>query len=187
LTAESATFPLAQSLKAGTATLGEVFSFLSGLYFRGKLAYAQTFANPPGDAPGVLVITPGAGLLPPNELMDLERLRAFASVDVSERNPAYRDPLDRDAKQLDVLMSVETEVVLLGSVATAKYIEVLNSIFGSRLKFPTEFVGRGDMSRGGLLLRCVDDQIELEYTEASSAGHRGSRPPKLPPRRSQPI
>ena len=28
------------------ATIGEVFTFLSGLYFRGKIAYANAFAHP---------------------------------------------------------------------------------------------------------------------------------------------
>ena len=41
-------FPLARALHSGEgATLGEVFSFLSGLYFRGKLAHAEAFARPP--------------------------------------------------------------------------------------------------------------------------------------------
>ena len=68
LTAPGAGFPLAHRLRApGGAPLGEVFSFLSGLYFRGKLAYARAFASPPRRVPGagVLVITADAGLQPP--------------------------------------------------------------------------------------------------------------------------
>ena len=45
---DRATFDLAVRLRGpGGAALGEVFSFMSGLYFRGKLAYARTFPAPP--------------------------------------------------------------------------------------------------------------------------------------------
>ena len=67
----------------------------------------------------------------------------------------------------------DCDVVLLGSVASPKYVDVLTDIFGHRLRFPIEFVGRGDMSRGGLLLRQVQ--------EGSRAGVRaggGRRPPR---------
>ncbi len=37
------------------ASLAEVFSFLSALYFRGKLAYARAFAHPPVPSSGVLI------------------------------------------------------------------------------------------------------------------------------------
>ena len=44
----AATFDLATRLRSPAgAPLGEVFSFVSGLYFRGKLAYARRFARPP--------------------------------------------------------------------------------------------------------------------------------------------
>ena len=66
------------------------------------------------------------------------------------------------------------------SIATSKYVEPLTDIFGSRLLFPSEFVGRGDMSRGGLMLRCAREGIELAYIPADSAVRRGKRPPKLP-------
>jgi len=46
---KEATFPLALRLRDGRLTLGEAFSFISGLYFRGKLAYATAFAQPPAD------------------------------------------------------------------------------------------------------------------------------------------
>ena len=45
---DRASFSLAVRLRSEAgATLGEAFSFLSGLYFRGKLAYADHFARPP--------------------------------------------------------------------------------------------------------------------------------------------
>jgi hypothetical protein len=71
-------------------------------------------------------------------------------------------------------------VVLLGSVASDKYISVLLSIFGERLLFPEAFVGRGDMSRGGLLLRCVRAGLELDYVPILGARLHGERPPRLP-------
>jgi hypothetical protein len=71
--------------------------------------------------------------------------------------------------------------VLLGSIATGKYYEVLAECFGDRLLFPAEFVGRGDMSRGGLLLRCVTARRELCYVTFSESQRRGPRPPRLRP------
>ena len=73
-------------------------------------------------------------------------------------------------------------MVLLGSVASDKYVEPLTSVLGDRLLFPGEFVGRGDMSRGGLLLRCVADRRELGYVPVAGAARRGRRPARLAPR-----
>jgi hypothetical protein len=174
-----ASFPLAQRLRepAG-APLGEVMSFLSGLYFRGKLAYAETFARP---ASGVLVITSDAGLQPPSRPLTPATLRGAAKVDIDAANPRYRKPLEASAAALAALLRPIDEVVLLGSIASAKYVDVLTAIFGERLLFPLEFVGRGDMSRGGLLLRCVRAARELTYVPVLGAVRTGARPPKLPP------
>jgi len=180
LLSEKGRFPLAQQLRLGTAGLGEVFTFLSGLYFRGKLTYAKFFSNPPADVPGVLVITAGAGLRRHHELIGIETLKAFAEVEIDERNSCYRDPLERDSQEIARVLSSDSEVVLLGSIATGKYLDVLTAAFGARLKFPIDFIGRGDMSRGGLMLRCVESGTELDYIEASGAVRRGPRPPKLP-------
>jgi len=175
---ERASFDLAQRVRARDgAPLGEVFSFLSGLYFRGKLTYARAFAQPPD----VLVITPTDGLRPADEPVDLARLQRFATVDIAGDDPRYREPLDRDARRLARRIGATGEVVLLGSIATAKYIEPLLAAFGQRLRFPADFVGRGDMSRGGLLLRCARAGTELEYVGVGEVVRRGPRPPKLPP------
>src|SRR5262249_62023500 len=91
-----------------------------------------------------------------------------------------------DAQLLREHMGARCEVVLLGSIATPKYIEPL-SIFGERLVFPAEFVGRGDMSRGGLLLRCVREQTELSYVPVAGAVRHGARPPKLPKLAARPA
>lgn len=179
---ERATFDLAVKLRSPAgAPLGEVFSFLSGLYFRGKLTYAKVFAAPPPGAPGVLVITPNEGLLPAEEPITLARLRRFARVAIDADEPRYRRPLVRHARELAGRIGPETEVVLLGSIATGKYVDVLGRVFGERLRFPGDFVGRGDMSRGGLLLRCSREGRELEYRPVAGAVRRGARPPKLAP------
>jgi hypothetical protein len=162
-------------------SLGEAFTFLSGLYFRGKLAYANTFARP--DLSRVLVITPTRGLVPASTNVSLSDLRRFAEVDIEENDPRYRRPLERDLRRLVRKLTPNCEVVLLGSVASGKYVSILLQILRERIRFPAEFVGRGDMSRGGLLLRCAVDRTELAYIPVDGAVRRGKRPPKLEPRR----
>ncbi len=175
-----ARFPLAHAVQAGGAPLGEVFRFASGLYFRGKLAYADTFARPPRGVPGALVITPGFGLVPPGVHVRAADLRAFASVRVDARDLRYRAPLERDARQLAGALGARAEVVLLGSIASGKYVDPLLAVFGERLLFPADFVGRGDMSRGGLMLRCARAGEELPYVPVAGAVRHGPRPAKLP-------
>jgi len=177
---ERARFDLAVRLRtSGGAALGEVFSFLSGLYFRGKLTYATAFAAPPPGAPGVLVITPNEGLLSAEEPVTIERLRRFARVPIDVTEPRYRRPLKRHARALADAIPADTEIVLLGSIATGKYVDILSAAFGERLRFPGDFVGRGDMSRGGLLLRSAREGRELDYRPIAGASLHGKRPPKL--------
>lgn len=181
---ERAQFELARRLRSEKPpTLGEVFEFLSGLYFRGKLAYANAFAPARRKRSAVLVITPTRGLVPAIAPLGLADLEEFATVDIRENDPRYRGPLERDVKRLAKTLPPETQIVLLGSIATAKYVDILLEHFGSRLCFPADFVGRGDMSRGGLLLRCAVDRSELNYIPVAGAVRKGKRPPKLEPRR----
>ncbi len=177
-------FPLARALHSGDgATIGEVFSFLSGLYFRGKLAYAEIFARPPKKVKGgVFIITTNRGLLTPSTRVSLDDLASLAGTDIGSSSEQFRIPLQRDTKQVASSLGRRGEAVLLGSIASAKYIDVLLSVFDKQLLFPEEFVGRGDMSRGGLLIRCVDANHELAYAPVRGAVRRGVRPPKLPPR-----
>lgn len=177
---ESATFPLALRLRSDAgAPLGEVYSFLSSLYFRGKLTYARTFARPPAGLCGAFVITPGEGLRDPAEPLTIDRLRLHDDIRIGSSEPRYLTPLLRDAQALRTLVGEACRIVLLGSVASSRYVEPLLSIFGERLVFPSTFVGRGDMSRGGLLLRCVEDRRELEYVPVAGAERHGPRPPRL--------
>lgn len=178
---ERAAFPLAQRLHSVGLSLGEAFTFLSGLYFRGKLTYAGRFARPPEDEPGVQVITTDRGLLAADAAIGPRDLREFGTVDIRADAPEYRAPLERDLSRIRDIQDLE--VVLLGSVATGKYVDVLLGAFGERLLFPSEFVGRGDMSRGALLLRAAEAGRELTYGPVAGAIRRGRRPPKLAPRR----
>jgi hypothetical protein len=183
----NARFDLAVELRSRRgAMLGDVFMFVSGLYFRGKLTYALRFAAPPeGDSPltgcGVHVITPNAGLRSPDTYVTQQAVRAFAEGDVHQDNAAYRRPLERSARALAGEIGPDCDVILLGSIASPKYVDVLLGIFGERLRFPIDFVGRGDMSRGGLLLRCARSGEELPYVPVQGAIRHGPRPPKLTP------
>jgi len=187
----NASFALARQLQSAEgAPLGDVFSFVSGLYFRGKLAYAKRFARPPDPADpvaagGVLVITSNAGLRGADTAVTTESFRGFAAGEIDLRNTLYRAPLEQSATALRDAVGSDCEVVLLGSVASGKYVDLLLPIFEERLMFPPHFVGRGDMSRGGLMLRCVMAGLELPYIPIAGAIRHGQRPPKLEPLRSQ--
>jgi len=169
----AARFPLAMELRSEAgAALGEVFAFASGLYFRGKLAYARTFG-------ASWVITPGAGLVEPERRITPADLDVWERVRVDLEDARYRRPLERDARALAARLP-EAEVVLLGSIASDKYVDLLLEVFDDRLHFPVDFVGRGDMSRGGLLLRSARSGTELRYRPVRGAVRHGPRPPRLP-------
>jgi hypothetical protein len=177
---DRAQFDMAVRLRREGLPLGEIFSFISGLYFRGKLAYARAFAASAEDDPRAFVITAGGGLIPPETFFTVDQLREISSVPIAANETRYRAPLERDARKLLQRFGAACEVVLLGSVATPKYVEPLLQIFGNRLLFPAEFAGRGDMSRGGLMLRCARSGEQLTYVPVATAMRHGPRPPKLP-------
>jgi hypothetical protein len=178
-----AVMELAIRLRSGTLTLGEAFTFLSGLYFRGKITYAQAFGrSPAANTSATLVITPTRGLLPPDTLVTADLLREFAAVDVAADDDRYRVPLERDLRSLSTRLPADARVVLLGSIASDKYVSLLIRALGERLHYPPSFVGRGDMSRGGLLLRSARASTELEYQIlALNSQRHGQRPPRLEP------
>jgi hypothetical protein len=159
---------LGMRLRAGRATLGEIFSFASSLYFRGKLVYARAFgASRPG-IESCYVITSSRGLLSPDTLVDLAMLRDLTLIaEVDPEDDRYRIPLERDAAALNRQLGDADEVILLGSVATPKYTKPLLAVFGTRLLFPSVFAGRGNMSRGGLLLRSAREGQELSYVSVA--------------------
>src|SRR2546423_5178928 len=181
---ERAQFELAKKLRGKEgATISEVFAFLSGLYFRGKIAYANAFACASSADCAVFVITPTRGLVDARSTISLADLREFAAVDINEAEPRYRKPLEKSVRQLAENLPSNCDVVLLGSIATGKYVDVFLKYFRQRLRLPSDFVGRGDMSRGGLMLRCAADRTELKYISVAGAVLNGKRPPKLAPRR----
>jgi len=182
---DRAEFFLARKLRSEGATLGEVFSFLSGLYYRGKLTYARAFVPPEAHSRSIWTITAGRGLVDPETVITLDDLRSFGNVPIHIGEPRYREPLLADARQLAQKLSASGRAVLLGSIASDKYVKILYEAFGDRLVFPQAFLGRGDMSRGGLLLRAVDAGEELSYIPVMTSIRRGSRPEKLSPRNAK--
>ena len=162
------------------------FAFMSALYFRGKIAYALQFAAPPPSLGGygIYVITPGFGLVPPDWCITEERMKVMRKTDVDVKVSKYRKPLERDAREIAANIDPDTEVVLLGSVATGKYVDLLWPVFGPQLRFPSAFAGLGDMARGGLMLRAARAGRELEYVTLDTPRHRQpgatGKMPKLP-------
>ena len=176
-----ATFDLAVRLRSdGGVALGEVFAFVSGLYFKGKLAYALTFARPPEPgAPiagsGVLVITPNAGLRPAETRVTGDALHGFAGVDIAANDPRYRAPLLASARARR-----GNRRRVRGRAARQHRVgEVRRHPDGGLRRapaFPIDFVGRGDMSRGGLMLRAA-----RERRGADLCARRRRRPPRSAP------
>lgn len=164
-----AAFPLAERLRAPSgAPVGEVFSFLSGLYFRGKIAYSRRFSSPPTGAPGALIVTPDRGLVEPSTPVRPADLRSFADVPVDLRDPRYGVPLRRSLRRLAGVAG-GARFVLLGSVASRKYVEPMLEELGDTVWFPAPFVGMGDMQRGALMLRAAESGEELPYVSAAGA------------------
>lgn len=175
--------PFMGALRASGAPLAEVYAFISSLYFRGKLSYARRFARPPRGCEGSWVITPTRGLVRTDLPVTLADLKEFAAGSVHAADARYRGALAATAAAVGAEIGDACEVVLLGSIASSRYLEPLVEVFGARLVVPETFAGRGDMSRGGLMLRCVDAGEELVYVAARSAARHGARPPRLDPRR----
>jgi len=178
---EQAEFDLAVRLRRGEATISEIYAFISGLYFRGKLAYANVFGAAPEGIPPAMVIVPGLGLVRPDTAADHGQLRAMENIPIDVNNPSFSAPFLRDAVHLNQQAGPDCRFVLLGSIASDKYTRTLLDVFGERLLFPADFIGRGDMSRGGLMLRCAQSAEELSYIAVQGAVRRGRRPAKLEP------
>jgi hypothetical protein len=148
--------------------IGEAFAFMSALYFRGKITYSMHF----GGMENTFVITPGFGLVPPDWRITPERLKKMQKIDVDAGNRRYAKPLRDSAHALAARLDATSQVVLLGSVATGKYVDVLRPILGDRLRFPALFACLGEISRVGLMLRAVRANLELEYTTLDAPRHR---------------
>jgi hypothetical protein len=151
--------------------IADAFTFVSSLYFRGKIAYARHFSAMPPALP-VLIIAPGFGLVPPDWRITAARMKKLRRTPVDVASGAYSRPLREHAAALRDALPAAGRVVLLGSIATGKYVDLLEPVFGRRLLFPSAFVGAGDMRRGALLLRAVREGRELEYTTLDTPRHR---------------
>ena len=183
LTSPRAQFATARRYQSAEGVpIGEAFAFMSSLYFRGKLAYARRFAEPSpligGD--GIFVITSGYGLVPIDWALNEERYKRMKKIDVDVATRNYVKPLRDHAQLLARALEADAQVVLLGSVATGKYVDVLRPILGDRLRFPALFAGLGDMSRGGLMLRAAREGRELPYTTLDAPRHRTGGTGKMP-------
>ncbi len=169
LISPNAKFAAAEAYRSPEGVMiAEAFAFMSALYFRGKITYALHFAG----IENVFVIAPGYGLVAPDWRLTPERVKVLQRTPVDVRKTTYRRPLTRDARVLAQRVDGDTNVILLGSVASGKYVDILWPIFGERLRFPSTFAGLGDMSRGGLLLRAVRANRELQYTTLDAPRHR---------------
>ena len=178
LTSPNAKFAAAEAYRSREGVMiAEAMAFMSALYFRGKITYALHF----GGIENVFVIAPGYGLVPPDWRLTPERMKVLQRTPVDVRKTNYRKPLTRDARALAANIDDDANIVLLGSVASGKYVDILWPIFGERLRFPATFAGLGDMSRGGLLLRAVRANRELQYTTLDAPRHRtGGGSGKIP-------
>jgi hypothetical protein len=178
LTSPNANFQAAQLYRSEEGVpIAVAFAFMSALYFRGKIAYALHFA----EIENIKVITAGFGLVSPDWRITPERMKAMSKTPIDVRKKNYREPLKRDALALAERIDDDAQIVLLGSVASGKYVDILWPIFGSRLRFPTAFAGLGDMARGGLMLRAVRANKELQYTTLDAPRHRtGGGTGKMP-------
>ena len=175
LTSPRAKFQAAEMFRTPAGVpIALAYEFMSALYFRGKIAYALRFASPPRTLPGsgIYVITPGYGLVPPDWRITSERWEAMRKIDIDVRSRRYRTALEEHARGIHDLLDAKTRVVLLGSIATGKYVDILWPIFGQRLLFPRSFVGLGDMSRGSILLKAARAGQDLEYAGLDIPRHR---------------
>ncbi len=164
---------LAHRLRDAGVPLGEVFSFLSGLYFRGKLEYARAFARVPNAADGIHVITMTDGLVSPDARISADDLERYAlCVDGAA---SAVSTLEQTARMLSQRLGSDADVVLLGSVGTGKYTDLLVPIFGERLLFPRDVLHIGQLARGALFLRRAHDRDELEYMPVSEIARSGRR------------
>src|SRR5262249_9724347 len=147
------------------------FAFISSLYFRGKLAYASAFGSPPPRLPAAFVITGGHGLVSPETPITTAQLRQMGSIQIDVADERYCVPLEQHCRILDVHSGADCEFVPLGSLATPKYLKPIAGIFKHRLLFPDQFIGLGDFSRGGLMLRCAREGLQLKYSPVSQLTH----------------
>jgi hypothetical protein len=165
LTSLDARFAVAQSYRDGTLSIGEAFSWISALYFRAKLRYARHFGARHGGGPAQ-VIAPGFGLVAEDWLLSGERFTRLCQVPVDTQDRRFRQPLEAACAGLARSLDRDDRIVFLGGLAGDRYLAVLAPALGPRLFVPIDFVGRGQMQRGSLLLQAIAENRELAYSPA---------------------
>ncbi|HEX4462700.1 MAG TPA: hypothetical protein VIA18_32210, partial [Polyangia bacterium] len=118
------------------------------------------------------------GLVTVDTRFDKRALVDLGAVDIDAGDARYHRPLTRDAEALakQLQAAQDASVVLLGSLASPKYLAVLTTIFGERLHYPRDFVGLGDMSRGSQLLKAARAGVELPYAPVSGLTPQNRKP-----------
>src|SRR5262245_7129374 len=111
-----ANFELATRVQTTGAPLGEVFTFLSGLYFRGKSIYANRFVRPYKKVPGVYVIISNHGLLPIETNITKEDVISFGEIPIDPADKRYVQNLQNAAAELLKKLPPNADVILLGSI-----------------------------------------------------------------------
>ena len=82
------------------------------------------------------MITPNRGLLAPSVRMTLDDLARLAKTDIDPCAEEFRKPLQQDAKALAEALGPRGQPVLLGSIATPKYVDVLLVSLSAGASFP---------------------------------------------------
>ena len=183
-------FALAEELRSPCgAMLGDVFTFVSGLYFRGKLTYALHFAAPPSPRIRSSAAASSSSrrarvFAAPTRWSLMRRCRRLPGATCTPTMPATVGRSSAAPACSSARSGPAARSCSLAASRRRKYVDVLLEIFGDRLRFPVEFVGRGDMSRGGLLLRKVREGTELEYVPVAGAVLRGNAAAEASPARS---
>ena len=173
--------------RAQGAPLGDVFTFVSGLYFRGKLAYARRFASPPeprirrrlGRA------RHHAERRAPQPETPVTRRRAARLRRRRRRSRPTRATGGRSsgarARWLREI-GADCEVVLLGSIASPKYVDVLLDDLRRAPAVPDRFRRpRRHEPRRPAAAQARARASSSTYAPMAGAVRHGARPPKLPP------
>ena len=121
---------LAQRIRREGAPLGELFSFISSLYFRGKLAYAEAFSHSATGFPGTLVITTSRGLLPPDTVITLDDLLEMSAVPIDPGDHSISGPPLPGCAWASSRSTGWFSGVLLGSIANGNMVRCSRNFRG---------------------------------------------------------
>ncbi len=126
---------LAVRLRQSGVRLGDVYQHISSLYFRGKLSTHQVSAIPLSRLRACRYIT-GTGLMLPETLIRFDEFRQLSAISIDASNERYRQSLIADLMRLREMAGVHVDIILLGSIATSKYVDPIANVFGERVLVP---------------------------------------------------